>query len=433
MTRQAKIITCILILILGGIVGYFGYQLGQKQHGIFGGSEVDTPTGSANLVSDVSPGPDEVNENKDTTSNQTTVTPSISDTNHSDNTEDNASSLTGANSSTDLDADESSNQTGSTTTDASMVRLGFAGDVNFDEASKPMAYLKDRNNDLSACFSKDLFSLMQDVDIFLLNNEFCYSTRGTKTAGKSYTFRANPSRAKLLLEMGVDIVSLANNHALDYGSDALVDTFTTLEDIDMPYIGAGKDLDRAMEPVYITKNGMTIGYVSGSRVVYDVSWYATASRPGMLATYDPANLIASIKEAKANSDYVVVYVHWGIEREEYPVDYQRTLAKQYIDAGADAVIGAHPHVIQGIEYYNGKPIVYSLGNYWFSSYGVRSAFAEITLDNGEAILKMYPVYSEHCYTKILDNEKDVKDYYSYLESISFDVAISEDGIVTEKQ
>ena len=85
----------------------------------------------------------------------------------------------------------------------------------------------------------------------------------------------------------------------------------------------------------------------------------------MLTTYDPKILVDEIKKLREQCDYLVVYVHWGIERSERPEDYQRSLGKQYIDAGADVVIGSHPHVLQGVEYYKGKPIVYSLGNFIF--------------------------------------------------------------------
>ena len=89
--------------------------------------------------------------------------------------------------------------------------------------------------------------------------------------------------------------------------------------------------------------------------------------PGYSTTYDPSILLNEIKAAQGQCDYLVVYVHGGIERNTQPEEYQRTLARQYIDAGADLVVGSHPHVLQGIEYYKGKPILYSLGNFVFGS------------------------------------------------------------------
>ena len=139
---------------------------------------------------------------------------------------------------------------------------------------------------------------MNQADIFMLNNEFAYSTRGNRIIEKSYTFRAHPNRIDILKEMGVDIVSLANNHALDYGQDALLDTFTTLEEAGIDYVGAGHNMDRAKSPVYYTIGDTKIGYVAASRVVYAMDWYATDDRPGMIGTYDPALFISSIEEAK---------------------------------------------------------------------------------------------------------------------------------------
>ena len=99
----------------------------------------------------------------------------------------------------------------------------------------------------------------------------------------------------------------------------------------------------------------------------------------MLATYDPTLLLEEIRKQKQENDYVFVMVHWGIERDERPQEYQRTLGKQYIDAGADLVIGSHPHVLQGVEYYKEKAIVYSLGNFIFGSSIPRTALLEVFL------------------------------------------------------
>lgn len=97
------------------------------------------------------------------------------------------------------------------------------------------------------------------------------------------------------------------------------------------------------------------------------TWYASDSQAGLFQTYDATLLNQKIAEAHAEYDHVIVFVHWGIEKNETPEDYQRSLAKGYIDAGADLVVGCHPHVLQGFEYYNGVPIVYSLGNYLFGN------------------------------------------------------------------
>ncbi len=309
--------------------------------------------------------------------------------------------------------------------------LGFAGDVNLDEKSYPAAKYDLEKKNIKGCFSGDLLGEMNNADIMMLNNEFAYSTRGVKTPDKSFTFRANPDRVKILQKMGVDIVSLANNHALDYGRDALLDTFDTLKGADISYIGAGDNLTEAKAPVYYTINGKKIAFVAASRVVFSMNWYATDNSPGMVGTYDPALIIESIKEAKANSEFVVMFVHWGIERKNYPTEYQRSLAQQYIDAGADAVVGCHPHVMQGFEYYKGKPIAYSLGNFWFNRATEKSALLKLYLSpDGTVKMQLLPAATKNTFAYLLTKKTEIKNYFDFIRKISFDVAIDENGYIT---
>jgi poly-gamma-glutamate synthesis protein (capsule biosynthesis protein) len=141
---------------------------------------------------------------------------------------------------------------------------------------------------------------------------------------------------------------------------------------------------------------------------------------------------------------VIAYIHWGIEREETPNDLQKNLARQLIDAGADLVIGAHPHVLQGIEYYKGKPIIYSLGNFIFGSSIPRTALLKVTFEpasdgqSGEQTvvaaphLTLIPGTSASGYTHTLENESQKKEFINYMQSISFNVSIDENGNVLEK-
>lgn len=317
-------------------------------------------------------------------------------------------------------------------TDTGTIVLGFAGDVNLDESSYPAAKYDEVNGDIKSCLSPDLLNEMNSSDIMMLNNEFAYSTRGIKESDKSYTFRANPSRVEILQKMGVDIVSLANNHALDYGPDALLDTFDTLDGADIDYVGAGINLDRAKAPIYYSIGDKTIAYVAASRVVFDMSWYASENGLGMIGTYDPSLILESIEEAEANSDFVVVFVHWGVERAKYPEDYQRNLATKYIDAGADAVVGCHPHVMQGIEFYKGKPIAYSLGNFWFNKSTKESGMLKLYLDPDDSVrVQMLPAMSKDTYTYLLTEEAEKENYFDFIEGLSYNVNIDEDGFITE--
>ncbi len=312
--------------------------------------------------------------------------------------------------------------------------LGFAGDVNLDESYAPVAKYDAEGKDITACFSSDLLDEMRLADIMMVNNEFSFSNRGTKTPDKSYNFRAKPERVQILKEMGVDIVSLANNHALDYGPEALEDTFQTLEEAKIDYIGAGENLDRAKAPIYYTIGNKTIAYVSASRVVFAMDWYASENGLGMVGTYDPTLILESIREAEENSDYVVMFVHWGVERSTNPEEYQRNLAIQYIEAGADAVIGCHPHVMQGIEFYNGKPIAYSLGNYWFNNATKESGMVKLYLDPDDTVrMQLLPVMNKDTVTYLLTGEEEKKNYFHMIEGLSYNAEIDENGFITESK
>ena len=310
--------------------------------------------------------------------------------------------------------------------------LGFAGDVNLDESYYPAAKYDAEGQDISRCFTDGLLDEMRNADLMMINNEFSYSNRGTKEADKAFTFRAKPERVRILEDMGVDIVSLANNHALDYGEEALLDTFDTLEQAGIDYVGAGTDMDRAKAPVYKTVGDKTIAFVAASHVIFAMDWYAADDRPGMVGTYDPSIILESIREAKENSDFVVIFVHWGVERNTRPEKYQRNLAKMYIEAGADAVIGCHPHVMQGFEFYQGKPIAYSLGNYWFNASERESGMLKLYVNPDNTLkVQLLPVMNKDTVTYLESDEKKVKDYYEYIGKLSYDVVIDPEGFLTE--
>lgn len=271
---------------------------------------------------------------------------------------------------------------------------------------------------------------MINADMTMINNEFPFSTRGEKAPDKQFTFRVNPRYVSALQDMGVDVASLANNHALDFGPDALSDSFTTLDNAGIPYVGAGETRERAEEAIYVEADGRKVGVLSASRVIPVHTWNIMNSQPGLFCTYDSEPLVARIKEIKDECDYVVVFVHWGIERNAYPESYQRDLAHQYIDAGADLVVGNHAHVPQGIEYYKGVPIVYCLGNYIFNPNMVDTyALKAVWGTDGQTKLQVIPVDTRELLTAELEGEEKT-EFYRYLESISAGIKIEDDGMVS---
>jgi poly-gamma-glutamate synthesis protein (capsule biosynthesis protein) len=230
--------------------------------------------------------------------------------------------------------------------------------------------------------------------------------------------------------MGVDVASLANNHALDYGQDALLDTFSTLDNAGIPYVGAGETKERAEEAIFVEAGGRKVGVLSASRVIPVVEWNIENRQPGLFCTYDGTHLVQRIKEIESQCDYVVVFVHWGIERKAYPEEYQRNLAKQYIDAGADLVVGNHSHVPQGIEYYKGVPIVYCLGNFIFNPNMTDTYALKAVWDiEGKTSLQVVPIDTREYLTGELTGS-EAQAFYDYLEGISFGVMIDEDGNVS---
>ncbi len=304
------------------------------------------------------------------------------------------------------------------------IELVFAGDVLL---SDHVLAAYERGGGISGVVGPGFLEEIRQADIFMVNQEFPFSVRGEQAPDKQYTFRLPPEKVSLFQEMGIDIVTLANNHALDFGRDALLDTCKTLDDAGILRVGAGT-MEEAERWQAIEAGGKKIGFLGATRVIPVSDWAVTAYNPGMLATYDPTRLLEKIKEAKLVNDYVVVYVHWGVEREEFPKDYQRTLGRQYIDAGADLVVGSHPHVLQGIEYYQGKPIVYSLGNFVFGSSIPKTMLLKVRLEGEQAELSVIPGTSSAGYTRELTEEGKKQEFYQYLEGIS-DIAIDEQGTI----
>lgn len=309
------------------------------------------------------------------------------------------------------------------------ITLAFAGDVLLSDHVLN-AYQK--GGGITGVVGESLLQAAGEADFFMVNQEFPFSNRGTAAPDKQFTFRLPPEKVRLLQEMGVDLVTLANNHALDFGQEALLDTCAALDGAGIPYVGAGEDLERA-KALYTTQLGRwTVGFLGATRVIPVADWAATPYGPGMLSTYDPAVLLEEIRKAKEICDLVVVYVHWGIEREAYPKDYQRQLGRQYLDAGADLVIGSHPHVLQGIEYYDGKPIVYSLGNFVFGSSIPRTVLLKAGWDGEEMSLSIVPATSSGGYTRELTDPAEAQALFQYVESISEGIRIDGEGRIWEE-
>ena len=280
---------------------------------------------------------------------------------------------------------------------------------------------------LKEVIEPQLLQELQDADIFMVNNEFPFSNRGEPMEDKQFTFCCDPKYVKALNEMGVDIVSLANNHTLDYGRDALSDTFTTLDGAGILYAGAGETKERAYELQIIEKNGKKFGFLAASRVVPESNWKVEERTPGMLTAYDDTKLVQLIKEARSGCDFLSVYIHWGVEYDAYPQDYQTKIATDCFNAGADLILGAHTHCLQGISYISGKPVFYSLGNFVFGQNIDKTAAVKVQVSSdGTVSYGLLPVYAAGGTTKLMDTNS-ASALYQYMTQISDGVTIGADG------
>lgn len=315
---------------------------------------------------------------------------------------------------------------------AEEVTLSFGGDILFDPSYSVMVKLLQRTNGIYDSISAELLDEMKSADILMLNNEFPYSDRGTPTPEKQFTFRAKPESVSLLDDMGVDIVSLANNHAYDYGETALLDSLDILKEAGMPYVGAGRNLEEAAKPVYFIINDIKIAYLSATqieRLDNPDTKGATDNSAGVFRCWNPEGLLEAVKAAKENSDFVVVYIHWGTENTEEPDPAQLEQAPKIVEAGADLIIGDHPHCLQPIQYVDGVPVVYSLGNFWFNSKQVDTCLVKAAIDaNGLKSLKFIPALQKDCRTSLLEGEEKER-VLAYMRSISPGVNIDEEGFI----
>ncbi len=241
------------------------------------------------------------------------------------------------------------------------ITVAFVGDIMLDRGVKS-SVVKNFGGDYGALFAN--VPELRSADIAFANLEGPVSDTG-KNVGSKYSFRMDPNVLPMLREAGFDVFSFANNHVGDWSKSAFDQTLELLRAQGILFAGAGKNYQEAITPQIITVHDTKIGFLAFSDV--GPNWMAaTSEQSGILLATDK-QLPEIISAAKAQTDYLFVSFHWGVEYDP-ATTRQKTLARQTIDAGADGVIGHHPHVIQANETYNGKPIFYSLGNFIFDQY-----------------------------------------------------------------
>lgn len=234
------------------------------------------------------------------------------------------------------------------------VRLVFAGDSVLDDAAGDLI---EKGGDPFAHFA----ATFAGADIRITNLECVIASEGS-ASDKMYTFRAHP-RVIPVLQRHFDAVALANNHSGDFGPQAFAQMLSLLHQAKLPQVGGGMNLKQAHAPLIFERQGLRIAVLSYNEF-HPRSFEAGANRPGVAWSEDE-QVVADIVAARRvhRADFVIPIMHWGWENEIIANPRQRKLARRMIDAGADAVIGGHPHVTQDIDLYRGKPIVYSVGNF----------------------------------------------------------------------
>jgi poly-gamma-glutamate synthesis protein (capsule biosynthesis protein) len=211
--------------------------------------------------------------------------------------------------------------------------------------------------------------ILKSTDLAICNLEGPFVNSGTPFE-KTYTFKVPPKYAPALIDGGFDLVSIANNHIMDYGEEGLFSTMRVLDSLGIKYAGAGKNSIEARKPAVIKIKSKKVAFLAYS-TTFPEEFYAKKDKSGTNFPFEE-NLINDVRNCDKNYDIVIVSFHWGAELMEQPKHYQKALAHISIDNGADLVLGHHPHVLQSFEIYKSKLIAYSLGNFSFGSYSEKA-------------------------------------------------------------
>jgi len=257
---------------------------------------------------------------------------------------------------------------------AGSITLAFAGDVNF--AGRTARLLAD-----PATAFGPIAAVLRSADFAAVNLETAITSGGTPQP-KTYHFRAPPAAFTALRDAGIDLVTMANNHVLDYGPAGLADTLAAARATRFPYVGIGTSATTAWAPYVRTINGARFAVVGVSQVAeLASSWVATPSRPGEANAIDLPRTLAAVRAARRLAPIVIVFMHWGTEGQACPDQAQLALAPKLAAAGASIIIGAHAHMLQGSGWLGRTFIAYGLGNFlwWERSYSTATGVLELTI------------------------------------------------------
>lgn len=272
---------------------------------------------------------------------------------------------------------------------AAPLKIIAVGDIMLDGTARPV--LSEKGYDHPFVHMRKYF---EGAQIVFGNLEGPLTTRGKPEQEKTYVFRSPPDKvSQALKNAGFNVVSLANNHTLDYGPEGLAETLQALGSVGIAHAGAGANLHEARRPVILEAAGKRVAILAYSLTLPE-NFYAGHKTPGTAFGHE-AFIRADVETVRRQADVVLVSFHWGQEGKTSLREYQTRLGRLAIDAGAAAVLGHHPHILQGVERYKDGVILYSLGNFTFGSYSNQakvSAVAELTFEDKRlATLRLYPI------------------------------------------
>ncbi len=258
--------------------------------------------------------------------------------------------------------------------------LIFIGDVMFERGVKAKIL---KNNDFKFPFLK-VAEFLNSADITFGNLEGPVSKRG-KSQGSVYSFRFDPRVMEGIKFAGFDVMSVANNHIMDYGRDALLDTIQILRDSGVVSVGAGENYEAANKEAIFDVKAQKVAYLAYTNL-YPKGLMATAKGAGV-SDFDLLKIKDKISDLKNKADLIIISLHWGVEYKKEANEEQKKIGRELIEAGADLIIGHHPHVPEEIEQYKDGWIIYSLGNFVFdqnfSEETMGGLVVQIKVKNGE--------------------------------------------------
>ncbi len=318
-----------------------------------------------------------------------------------------------------------------------IIRLGLVGDIFLGNWAEAFIDSFGVDYPFNAC--RELFDQM---DLVVGNFESPILENGEPYLEKQYLLKSPPGIEKGLFNANIRAVTLANNHVLDYGPDGLQNTIKYLDHSGVKHFGAGSNRKNARKEAVVEIKNQKVAFL-GFSATFPEEFWATDSTAGTAFPYNE-DVRKAVTHCNDNYDVVVVVFHWGAEKMTEPKDYQRDLAHLCIDLGADLVVGHHPHVVQGIEFYRNVPVFYSLGNFAFASYSENAKIgliADINFQGGKVISsRAVPVNVYNAEVNFQPTPLSLKDqmkFNKYLEELSIklnttSITIDKDGRVRVK-